>query len=111
MMAAPGAVETRFGPGAPSGRLVLQPQGAVMIAWDFPTPPEGRIYELWLFTAGKPAPIAAGVLVPDESGNLLHMWKEPVNVASITSISVSDEPTGGGPLPTGKVLFSAPVKK
>ena len=108
---APGAVEVRFARGLTAGRMAIHAEGVAMAAWDFPPPPRDRIYGLWLFPAGSPAPIAGGVFVPDENGNVLHTWKLKVDAAAIKSISITDEPPGGGPLPTGGVFLTSPVKK
>lgn len=111
LVASPEAREVRFGPKQPSGRLFLQPRGLVMILSDLPQPPAGRTYELWLIAANRPAPIPAGVFHPDASGNALHLWQQPIEVGAVKAIAVSDEPPGGTPAPTGKILFSAPVTR
>lgn len=110
LMTAPEAREVRFGPRQPSGRVFLQPRGLVMIASDFPKPPPGRTYELWLIAAGRPAPIPAGVFDPDPQGNAFHLWLQPIEVAAVKAIAVSDEPPGGVPAPTGKIHLTAPVQ-
>ncbi len=110
LITAPGAREVRFGRRQPSGRVFLQPQGLVMVASDLPQPPSGRTYELWLIAANRPAPIPAGVFAPDASGNAVHIWQQPIEVASVKAIAISDEPPGGVPAPTGKILLSAPVQ-
>ena len=110
LMTAPEAREVRFGPQQPSGRIFLQPGGLVLLASDFPPPPPGRIYALWLIAAGRPAPIPAGVFEPDAEGNAFHLWKQPIEVASLQAIAVSDEPPGGVPAPTGQILLTVPLQ-
>jgi len=112
LLAAPEAREVRFGPQPrqPSGRVFLQPRGLVLVASDFPKPPEGRTYELWLIASTSPAPIPAGVFDPDAQGNVLHTWQQPIQVAAVKALAVSDEPPGGVPVPTGKIHLTIPVQ-
>lgn len=110
LMAAPETREVRFGPRQPTGRVFLQPRGLVLIASDFPKPPPGRTYELWLIAAGRPAPIPAGVFEPDAQGNAFHVWQQPIEVSAVKAIAVSDEPPGGVPAPTGKIILTVPVQ-
>ncbi len=112
LLAAPEAREVRFGPQPqqPSGRVFLQPRGLVLVASDFPKPPEGRTYELWLIASTSPAPIPAGVFDPDAQGNALHIWQQPIQVATVKALAVSDEPPGGVPAPTGKIHLTIPVQ-
>ncbi len=106
----PGAREIRFGPQQPAGRVYLQPGGVVLIATDLPQPPKGRTYELWLISSTRPAPIPAGVFMPDASGHAIHVWQEAVEVGAVKAIAVSDEPPGGVPAPTGKIILTVPVQ-
>ncbi len=102
--------EVRFGAGPPSGRIFVAPRGLVMIVSNFPPPPPGRTYELWLIAANRPAPVPAGLFKPDASGNAIHVWPQPVEMAALKAFAISDEPPGGVPAPTGKILVTAPVR-
>jgi anti-sigma-K factor RskA len=104
MLASRGVREVRFGPQAPAGRVFLDPRGAVLVATNLPKPPAGRVYEMWLLLARRPAPVPAGVFELDPKGSAVHVFGEPIEVAQVRGIAISDEPPGGVPAPTGKVI-------
>jgi anti-sigma-K factor RskA len=101
--------EVRFGPKQPDGRVYLNPKGLVMIAANFPQPPTGRTYELWLLRKSSKAPEPAGVFDPDSSGSAMHVFLRDLNLQDVQSVAVSDEPPGGVSAPTGAIMLVVPV--
>ena len=66
-------------------------------------PEEGDTYQLWLIGEGGPTP--AGVFVPDEAGEATVLLLGEAQAGQL--LAVTQEPSGGLPLPSGEVLFSA----
>ena len=87
---------------APRGRVFWnREEGVVLItAFDLPSAPSGRTYQLWGLT-GDPdaAPISLGTFDtrPDGSAALLQRVPEG---AQLVATAVSEEPTGGSTQPT-----------
>jgi anti-sigma-K factor RskA len=75
-------------------------RGLVMMATKLPALPPGRTYQLWVLT-GQPAPISAGVLVPDADGNVTVRFDTPPDIPKPAAMAVTLEPSGGVPSPTG----------
>jgi anti-sigma-K factor RskA len=109
LMSAKESREVRFGPKQPDGRVYVNPKGLVMIAANFPQPPSGRTYELWLLRKGVKAPEPAGVFDPDASGSAMHFLPRDIDVKQLQAVAVSDEPPGGVSSPTGTIMLVVPV--
>jgi anti-sigma-K factor RskA len=109
LMSAKESREVRFGPKQPDGRVYLNPRGLVMIAANFPQPPSGRTYELWLLRKGSKVPVPAGVFDPDASGSAMHVLTRNIDIAQLQAVAVSDEPPGGVSAPTGTIMLVVPV--
>jgi anti-sigma-K factor RskA len=76
--------------------------GHVFVA-KLPPAPEGKTYELWTITGGKPSP--AGVFQVDATGRASHKVAPvggPVEVFAITL-----EPVGGVAAPTGSIVLAS----
>lgn len=67
------------------------------------TPPDGRVFELWLI-AGQNPPVSLGLLAPDDS-TLLTLPPDLLASLPGATLAISDEPPGGSPTgaPTGAV--------
>jgi hypothetical protein len=76
-------------------------KGLLIVADRLPTPPPGRLYQVWLIGAGAPGPVSAG-LIDGQSGRGMLIVPPPGGVTgqSIT-VAVTDEPDGGLPAPSG----------
>jgi anti-sigma-K factor RskA len=84
----------------------------ILVAWDpyqhrgvvsmqnFPTPPAGHDYQLWVLDPGAEAPISAGLITDSRS-----FTTKPVTTPA-PGFAVSLEPAGGRPEPTGPILFA-----
>jgi anti-sigma-K factor RskA len=74
-------------------------QGVVALE-DLPPPPAGRDYQLWVLDPGAEAPINAGLMTGSRSFTV-----KPVSTPN-PGFAISLEPGGGGPEPTGPILFA-----
>ena len=74
-------------------------RGMVFTASNLPPLPAGRTYQLWVVTAQ--APISAGLLTPDVSGNVSETFSTPQDLPQPVAMAVTIEPAGGVPAPTG----------
>jgi anti-sigma-K factor RskA len=84
-----------------SAKIVIEPQlrRAVVMVRNLPRNPAGKSYQLWL-TTDAPAPVSGGVFDVSKQGNA------SVTVANLPtpepkSYSVTLEPKGGSPAPSG----------
>ena len=77
-------------------------RGMVFSASNLPSPPQGRVYQLWVLTATG-TPISVGVLEPAQAGGLTAVFQTPVNIPPPAQVAVSDEPPGGVSSPTGMI--------
>ncbi len=79
-------------------------RGMVFAASRLPALPPGRVYQVWVVTTT--APISAGLLTPDASGNSVAHFDTPSDIAPPQAIAVTIEPAGGVASPMGeKVLL------
>lgn len=58
-----------------------------------PSPPAGKVYELWLITAGGHAD-PAGVFVPDSSGHTVVVVDRSLDGYALMAVTVEDAPSG-----------------
>lgn len=84
-----------------SGRaLWSRNRGMVFATSNLPAPPAGKVYQVWVVTAG--APISAGLVVPDPAGGGMTYFYTPPDIPPPTAVAVTLEPAGGVPAPTGQ---------
>lgn len=84
-------------------------RAAVQVMRTAGTPPEGRVFELWLI-AGDAAPVSLGLL--DDSGNtIIDLSDDVLALLPGALLAISDEPPGGSPTgaPTGAVRAAGPL--
>lgn len=82
-------------------------RGLVFTGSRLPPPPAGSSYQLWLLTPG--AAHSAGVFQPDAAGRFtLASDQPPTAPPPIVSASVTIEPQGGSPQPTGRTILAVP---
>jgi anti-sigma-K factor RskA len=95
-------------PSASARALWSRARGMVFTASNLPPLPEGRVYQVWV-VAG-PAPISAGLLMPDASGGGMVYFNTPPDIPAPRAVAVTLEPAGGLPAPTGAFyLMGAPA--
>jgi anti-sigma-K factor RskA len=75
-----------------------------VLAHNLPTLPAGKVYQLWLLTAGAPIPSGTFHLDPQRRG--LIQAKLPPGREPIAGAAVSLEPEGGVPQPTGQIVLA-----
>ena len=94
-------------PGA-SAQLEVSGEKATLVAQNLPTPPEGRVYEVWVQPNGPKD-------TPPEPTNVLFVPRGdgsaeaaiPGSVSDMQQVIVTDEPPTGSDTPTGEALLSA----
>ncbi len=89
------------------GILCAQKQGSVawLMVQDLPMLPNGKIYQAWLAFGDQR--VNAGTFVVDERGRGFLTIHLAHPIASYTSLGITQEPSGGSPVPTGTRLLSA----
>ncbi len=108
LLTAPDALDLRLNgqPPAPAARgraFVSRSRGLLFAATNLPALPANRIYQLWFLTPG--APVSAGLLRPDEQGNVTVRFDVAADAPVPTGMAVSIEPEGGVPAPTGALYL------
>jgi anti-sigma-K factor RskA len=68
-------------------------------------PARGRVYQVWLKRAGHAPEPTAALFVPSRDGAATA--SVPGSMEGIDQVMVTDEPDGGSPQPTGKLLAVA----
>jgi hypothetical protein len=104
-------VDLQGAPAAPqaSGRLLWSRESGMVFAADnLPPLPAGRIYQVWL-VAGGPA-VSAGLVAPDETGRGVGIFRTPIDVTGLVTVSVTIEPEGGVPAPTGAFYLTGKAR-
>jgi anti-sigma-K factor RskA len=77
-------------------------RGLVIVADRLPTPPPGRIYQVWLIGGQSAGPVSAGLMDPAGSARGMLIVPPPRGVAGPgVTVAVTDEPSGGVASPTG----------
>jgi hypothetical protein len=87
-------------PAASARAFWSRSRGLVFSGSNLPPPPARRTYQLWVITAA-PAPISAGLLMPDQDGRVTAMFQTPPDMAKPVAMAITLEPAGGVPAPTG----------
>ena len=72
------------------------------VAHDMPALPSGKTYQLWLVTAT--AKISAGTFEP-RNGDAVVRATYPLPADALKGIAVTEEPAGGVPQPTGRMVI------
>ena len=74
--------------------------------YQLPEPPEEMEYQLWVIRDGKPT--SAGVFKVAKDGSKILKLEELPDQDTIASFTVTIEPNGGRPLPTGMMYLTGP---
>jgi anti-sigma-K factor RskA len=90
-------------PGASARALWSRARGMVFSASNLPPLPAGRVYQVWIIAG--PAPISAGLLMPDTGGGGLAYFSTPSGIPAPQAVAVTLEPAGGVPAPTGAMYL------
>lgn len=101
--------ETKDAPPAEGHILLSPPTGrALFYAFDLPTVPADKTYELWWITE-KDGPVQAGVFHPDEHGLGRVEATMPAGAGAIQAAAVTVEAAGGVPKPQGPMVLIGAV--
>lgn len=80
---------------------------AMLMADGLPPVPEGKAYQLWFISKGKP-PMPGHVFMPDARGHTEMRDLVPAEARNANTFAITLEPQGGATSPTGpKYLLSA----
>ena len=91
-------------PQASARALWSRARGMVFTASNLPPLPAGQVYQVWVVAA--PAPVSAGLLMPDPSGAEQTFFNTSPDIPQPTAVAVTIEPAGGVPAPTGAVYLA-----
>jgi anti-sigma factor RsiW len=78
---------------------------ATLTVKDFPSPPRGRVYQVWLKRPGNAAPEPTDALFDVRDGSATV--DVPGGVEGVDQVLVTDEPNGGSPAPTRSPVIVA----
>jgi anti-sigma-K factor RskA len=110
LMNDPAVKEVVFGAGAPAppkGRVFVHPrQGVLLLAYNLPPAPAGKIYEMWVIPKGG-SPVAAGLFQSEADGTALYMRRGAVDVAATGAVAVTLEAAAGATAPTSTPIIVA----
>ena len=83
-------------------------QGVAVNARDMATPAPGQAYQVWLITPGRA--VSAGVLPVEANGRASAVFDPPAALPRpVVRATITLEPMGGSPAPTGEALLVAPA--
>jgi anti-sigma-K factor RskA len=97
-------------PSAPGARAALVVSGdqATLDVSNFPSPPSGRVYQVWLKKPGSAAPEPTNALFDVRNGTA--SVEVPGGVEGVDQVLVTDEPSGGSQAPTrNPVVIAQPA--
>lgn len=91
---------TKVAPAA-RAKLIYDPrnQSVALFAYDLPTVPAGKAYQLWFIAGSKP--ISAGVFTTDAAGRAVLRGQVPASGRKASTFAVTLEPASGSSGPTG----------
>ena len=93
--------------GAPGASLQVELSGheGRLTARGLPAPPRGRVYQVWLKREGHAAEPTAAMFLPSRDGAATA--SVPGSMEGVDQVMITDEPDGGSPQPTGRLLAVA----
>lgn len=98
------------GPGMKgAGRIFWDKRGGTWQVYCAEMPPlaPGRVYQLWFIT--PTAKLGAGTFRPSADGTALMNVKVPADIGLIVAATITEEPEGGSPKPTGAIRLLGQV--
>jgi anti-sigma-K factor RskA len=98
-----------FGAG-PKGKVFVNPSsGMVLMATNLPQVPPGKTYEMWMISKGA-KPVPAGLFQSQTDATAMHIFRGPVDMATLGAVAVTVEDAAGAPQPTSTPLIVAPMQ-
>ena len=100
-------VVARVNPELKGSRASLEVDGdrARIVGTKLPPPPAGHVYQVWLDRGGK-APEPTAALFSTRSDGTVSV-DVPGSIDGVRAVMVTDEPSGGSPKPTGRLILTA----
>jgi anti-sigma-K factor RskA len=93
--------------GAPHGNVFIHPRlGVLLVATGLPALPPGRTFEMWVTPKGG-VPRPAGRFQAGAEGFAVHMLSGPIDIKTLSTVTVSVEPAAGSPEPTTTPVVAA----
>ncbi|MDP9341663.1 MAG: anti-sigma factor [Actinomycetota bacterium] len=95
------------GPGQGALTLAYRPgeRSAFVVGSGLPTPPSGKVYELWTFRGNNP-PAPSGTFTPSGTQAIVHL---ALDLSGANQMAVTVEQAPGAPQPTTTPVFVAPI--
>lgn len=92
--------------GQPVGRMVWNRASNdwIMVTYSLGPPKAGMTYQVWLVT--DDAKISAGTFKPDQNGKTMMHARYALDRNALRSVAVTEEPEGGMPAPTGRMVIA-----
>lgn len=93
---------------AARGKLLWHPgtrQGILWVSGLAPLPPE-RCYQLWVFAGDQPVPAGVFDSKGGDEATVVPVGRQEALGQSLTRFTVTVEPKGGVPLPTGAIVLA-----
>ena len=86
-------------PSAPDARatVAVADERATLTVRDFPAPPEGRVYQVWLKRPGRDPEPTRALFSPRDGRATVEVRDD---VTGVEQVLVTDEPRGGSRVPT-----------
>jgi anti-sigma-K factor RskA len=100
------AVDRRQAPEA-TAELRVDDGEATLVADGLPTPPEGRVYQVWVKRPGADPEPTSALFLPSRDGSAAAAV--PGAPPDMEAVLVTHEPAGGSRAPTRPPLLTAPI--
>jgi hypothetical protein len=94
-------------PGGASCQMHVAADSARLVVAGMQTPPEGRIYQIWLDRDNGTAPEPTEALFSVRKGRA--SVNVPGDLSGVKRVLVTDEPVGGSEVPTRQPVIAAPM--
>ena len=100
-------VAAQVNPELKGSRASLEVDGdrARIVGTKLPPPPAGHVYQVWLDRGGK-SPEPTSALFSTRSDGTASV-DVPGSLDGVRAVMVTDEPSGGSPKPTGRIILTA----
>jgi anti-sigma-K factor RskA len=85
--------------------LELDSDRARLVGTHLPAPPAGHVYQVWL-DRGGPSPEPTSALFSTRRDGAASV-DVPGSLKGVRAVMVTDEPAGGSPKPTGRIILTA----
>jgi anti-sigma-K factor RskA len=96
---------TEAGGAAMANALIDERSKLMFYAWNLPALRPGRTFQVWLIRGRGPAIVSAGTFNSGAADGAVLQFSNAGLLADITGVAVTEEPSGGSPLPTGHKLL------